>query len=95
MAAFLEGKERLRPEVDLWFSTSRVVMNSFRQEVKTLERFGRVIVDTCQVVTPVENKHKVTALNSAKAAFYMPKEGFGGQRIFFGSTWELLSHIAK
>jgi predicted aconitase len=95
MAAFLEGKERLRPEVDLWFSTSRVVMNSLRQEVKTLERFGRVIVDTCQVVTPVENKHKVTALNSAKAAFYMPKEGFGGQRIFFGSTWELLSHIAK
>lgn len=95
MAAFLEGKERVRPEVDLWFSTSRVVMSSLRQEVKTLERFGRVIVDTCQVVTPVENKHKVTALNSAKAAFYMPKEGFGGQRIYFGSTWELLSHISK
>jgi predicted aconitase len=95
MAAFLEGKERVRPNVDLWFSTSRVVMNSLRQEVATLERFGRVIVDTCQVVTPVENKHKVTALNSAKAAFYMPKEGFGGQRIYFGSTWELLSHISE
>jgi len=95
MAAFLDGRERVRPEVELWFSTSRVVMTSLRQEVGVLERFGRVIVDTCQVVTPVENKHKVTALNSAKAAFYMPKEGFGGQRIYFGSTWELLSHISR
>ncbi len=95
MAEYLEGRERIRPEVDLWFSTSRVVMTSLRQEVTALERFGRVIVDTCQVVTPVENLHKVTGLNSAKAAIYMPKEGFGGQRIYFGSTWELLDHISK
>jgi hypothetical protein len=85
----------VRPEVELWLSTSRVVAHSLRHEVEVLERFGRVIVDTCQVVTPVENRHKVTALNSAKAAFYMPKEGFGGQRIYYGSTLELLSWISR
>jgi hypothetical protein len=95
IATFFEGRERIRPNVDLWLSTSRVVAHSLRKEVQTIERFGYVIVDTCQVVTPVENKHKVTALNSAKAAFYMPKEGFGGQKIYFGTTQELLSHISR
>lgn len=95
MAAFLEPRERIRPDVAMWLSTSRVVAQSLRHEVQVLERFGRVIVDTCQVVTPVENKHKVTALNSAKAAFYMPKEGFGGQKIYYGGTEELLSWISR
>lgn len=95
IAGFLEDRERIRPEVELWLSTSRAVARSLRKEVQTIEKFGRVIVDTCQVVTPVENRHKVTAVNSAKAAFYMPKEGFGGQRIYFGSTEELLSHISR
>jgi predicted aconitase len=95
MAQFLEGRERIRPSVALWLSTSKVVAQSLRKEVQVIERFGRVIVDTCQVVTPVENKHKVTALNSAKAAFYMPKEGFGSQRICYGTTEELLSWISR
>jgi len=95
MAGFLEGRERIRPQVDMWFSTSKVVAHSLRKETQILEQFGRVLVDTCQVVTPVENKHKITALNSAKAAFYMPKEGFGGQKIYFGSTEELLSHVSR
>jgi predicted aconitase len=95
MAMFLESRERIRPNVELWMSTSKVVAQSLRKEVQIIERFGRVIVDTCQVVTPVENKHKVTALNSAKAAFYMPKEGFGSQRIVYGSTEELLSWISR
>jgi phosphomecalonate degydratase large subunit len=95
MATFLEDRERIRPGVDLWLSTSRVVAQSLRKEVQTIERFGHVIVDTCQVVTPVENKHKVTALNSAKAAFYMPKEGFGSQRVVYRSTEELLSWVSR
>jgi predicted aconitase len=95
IAAFLEPRERIRPNVALWLSTSKVVALSLRKEVQVIERFGRVIVDTCQVVTPVENKHKVTALNSAKAAFYMPKEGFGSQKIVYGSTEELLSWISR
>jgi predicted aconitase len=95
IATFLEGRERIRPNVDLWLSTSKVVAQSLRKEIQVIERFGRVIVDTCQVVTPVENKHKVTALNSAKAAFYMPKEGFGSQKIVYGGTEELLSWISR
>jgi predicted aconitase len=95
MATFLEGRERIRPNVALWLSTSKVVAHSLRKEVQIIERFGHVIVDTCQVVTPVENKHKVTALNSAKAAFYMPKEGFGSQKIVYGSTEELLAWISR
>lgn len=95
IATFLEPRERIRPNVELWLSTSKVVAHSLRKEVQIIERFGRVIVDTCQVVTPVENKHKVTALNSAKAAFYMPKEGFGSQRIVYGSTEELLAWISR
>lgn len=95
MATFLEGRERIRPGVDLWLSTSRVVAQSLRKEVQVIERFGHVLVDTCQVVTPVENKHKVTGLNSAKAAFYMVKEGFGSQRVFYGSTEELLSWVSR
>ncbi len=95
IAAFLEPRERIRPEVALWVSTSKVVAQSLRKEVQVIERFGRVIVDTCQVVTPVENKHKVTALNSAKAAFYMPKEGFGSQRVCYGATEDLLAWISR
>lgn len=95
IASFLEGRERIRPEVEMWLSTSKVVAHSLRKEVQVIERFGRVLVDTCQVVTPVENRHKVTALNSAKAAFYMPKEGFGSQRICYGSTEELLAWVSR
>ena len=49
---------------------------------------GKIVADTCMVVSPIEKLFSTTAVNSAKAAHYLP--GFCKQKVIFKSMEELL-----
>ncbi|MEF8832587.1 MAG: aconitase X, partial [Candidatus Thermoplasmatota archaeon] len=71
------GKQLKRKEKkdgpDLFVYTSRSVKEEAREAVAEIERFGKVISDTCMVVSPLEDRYDVAATNSGKAAAYLPK----------------------
>lgn len=94
IARKLEGIEIEKP---LWICTSRCVKR-MADEVGLTERIraagGRVVADTCMVVSPLEDiGYGCTGVNSAKAAHYLPS--FCGQRVVFLDTDELIRRIAK
>jgi predicted aconitase len=91
MARFLE-KRRPRKDCDVWFCTSRKVFSSCGQQVAVLKRFGKVLCDTCMVVSPIERMYSSTATNSGKAMVYLPT--LGRQDASFRTTRELLEAIS-
>jgi len=90
LATYLEGKTK-KSDVEVWFCTSKGVYLRCPKERAVLERFGKVLCDTCMVVAPIEGVHKVTASNSAKACSYLP--GLCSQKVLCGSQRELLELI--
>ncbi|MCX6650823.1 MAG: aconitase X catalytic domain-containing protein [Methanomassiliicoccales archaeon] len=90
LAAKLDGKVK-KGDVEVWFCTSKGVWLRCPKERAVLERFGKVLCDTCMVVAPIEGLHKVTASDSAKACAYLP--GLCSQKVFCGSQRELLEMI--
>jgi hypothetical protein len=95
VAARLRGK-RPRPDGPmLWVCTSKEVKKRAQEAVKVIERFGRVLTDTCMVVAPVERVAKTTATNSGKAACYLPMGAFCSQRVVYGNMAELLDLVAE
>ncbi|MBS3817269.1 MAG: aconitase X catalytic domain-containing protein [Candidatus Thermoplasmatota archaeon] len=73
VADLLEGKQKKEETPDLYIYTSRKVKDRSQEAVKIIEKFGKVITDTCMVVSPLEEKYRVAATNSGKAAAYLPK----------------------
>lgn len=90
LASFLDGK-RKRVDTEVWFCTSRTVKTWCPKESAVLERFGKVLCDTCMIVAPIESRHKCTATNSAKACAYLP--GLCGQQVVCGSWKSLLEGV--
>jgi predicted aconitase len=93
LACKLEGKRLRKP---LWICTSR-----FTKEAATRMGFteliekagGKVVADTCTVVSPIERMgYRTTAVNSGKAASYLP--GFCKQQVVFKRLDELLEGYA-
>jgi predicted aconitase len=82
IAKKLEGKRLKKP---LWVCTSRMVKEAANRMgfTRTIEGAGgRVLADTCMVVAPIEDMgYKTTAVNSGKAANYLP--GFCKQNVVF------------
>ena len=72
IAAFLKGKKKKNPSVEIWFCTSSKVREECPEEVKIMEQFGPVLADTCMVVAPIEGTFQRTGTNSAKAGNYLP-----------------------
>ncbi|NIP34753.1 MAG: DUF521 domain-containing protein, partial [Thermoplasmata archaeon] len=56
------------------------------EAVKIIEGFGKVLVDTCMVVAPIDEVASSTATNSGKAATYLPLDAFCGQKVLYRST---------
>lgn len=71
MAEFLRGKEK-KKDIEIWFCTSSDVRERCASDVKILEKFGKVLADTCMVVAPIESNFSRTGTNSAKAGNYLP-----------------------
>jgi len=82
---------RLAPGTELWVCSNRKVIQDTAPAVEILRKAGaKVIQDTCMVVAPLGDQFSVTAVNSAKAAFYIGRKSFSGQKVVFGTTEELV-----
>jgi predicted aconitase len=88
----LEGKKLKKP---LWVCTSRMVKEAANRMgfTQTIEAAGgKILADTCMVVSPIEDMgYKTTAVNSGKAANYLP--GFCKQNVVFSRLDNLLEKI--
>lgn len=91
LASLLDGKKKRSDAPEVWFCTSRTVRTWCPKESQVLERFGKVVCDTCMIVAPIEGNHKCTATNSAKACTYLPS--LCSQKVVCGSYAELLERI--
>ncbi len=93
LAEKLEGKRLRKP---LWICTARATKRAAEGMglVDAIERAGgKVVADTCAVVAPIERMgFKCTAVNSGKAASYLP--GFCKQAVVFRSIDEILGMMA-
>jgi predicted aconitase len=90
IAKRLDGKKKNK-DIEVWFCTSEAVAIKCPKEKAVLERFGKVVCDTCMVVAPIESNHKVTASNSCKACNYLP--GLCNQKCLCESTETLMEMI--
>jgi predicted aconitase len=91
LASMLDGKKRRSDAPEIWFCTSRTVKTWCPKEVAVLERFGKVLCDTCMIVAPIEGIHTCTATNSAKACSYLP--GLCSQKVVCDSSARLLEAV--
>jgi hypothetical protein len=88
----LDGRKLKKP---LWICTSRMVKEAanrmgFTQIIETAG--GRIVADTCMVVSPIEDLgYKTTGVNSGKAANYLP--GFCKQNVVFSKLDTLIEKI--
>jgi len=88
IANIVKGRKAKKP---FWICTSRAVKEvAMRMGLDKViqEAGGKIVADTCMVVSPIEKLFKTTAVNSAKAAHYLP--GFCKQKVVFGNMEELL-----
>lgn len=89
LACKVEGKKLKKP---LWICTSRSTKETAGRMGfnKIIEQAGgKVVADTCAVVSPIERMgFKTTGVNSGKAANYLP--GFCRQQVVFKSLDDLL-----
>ena len=88
----LEGKKLTK---HLWVCTSRMVKEAANRMgfTQTIEAAGgKVVADTCMVVSPIEDMgYKTTGVNSGKAANYLP--GFCKQNVVFSKLDTLLEKV--
>jgi predicted aconitase len=95
-AALLPLLEGLRPQVPVYVSTGRYVLEQVREKgwLGPIERAGvQVVVDTCTYVTSVmQSPQGAVMTNSAKWAYYAP--GNLGVEVVFGSLEECVRSAA-
>ncbi|MBS3781057.1 MAG: aconitase X catalytic domain-containing protein [Candidatus Thermoplasmatota archaeon] len=77
---------------DLFVYTSRRVKEESNEAVAEIERFGKVISDTCMVVSPLEDNYNVAATNSGKAAAYLPR--LANQEVIYADLKTLMEMIS-
>lgn len=94
LAEKLAGKKLKKP---IWICTSRVMKEAAIRMgyVDIIEKAGgRVVADTCMVVSPIEDMGFGTVgVNSGKAANYLP--GFCNQKVVFHNVDELVKRCLK
>ena len=92
VAGKLEGRKLRKP---LWVCTSRMVKEAANRMgfTQTIEKAGgKVLADTCMVVSPIEDiGYKTTGANSGKAANYLPS--FCKQNVVFSRLDTLIEQI--
>jgi predicted aconitase len=83
---------RRKGDAEVWFCTSRCTAAKCPRELEVLGRFGKVVCDTCMVVTPIEERFHTTATNSGKACSYLPT--LCSQKVVYRTTKGLLEMIS-
>ncbi len=93
LAEKLAGIKLKRP---IWICTSRLMKEAAERMgfVEIIEKAGgRVVADTCMVVSPIEDMgYRITGVNSGKAANYLP--GFCEQHVVFHDIDELIRRLS-
>lgn len=89
--------ENAKFNAEVWVCTS-IHMKSIADRMgytKIIEDAGgKVVVDTCMVVAPIEDMgYKNVATNSGKAATYLP--GFCKSNVIYGTTYEILKKATE
>ena len=92
LASLVKGRRKVK-DTDVWFCTSREVVNRCPKEVRELERIGKVVCDTCMIVTPIEGVYRCTATNSCKACNYLPT--LCSQKVVCESAESLLESVMQ
>lgn len=92
IASMLKGRHAREGAV-LWVCTSRRAKEEASDAVSTIERFGKVLCDTCMVVSPIEKIFSATATNSGKAALYLSRPDFCSQQVILDPLEELLKRV--
>ncbi|UCG70863.1 MAG: aconitase X catalytic domain-containing protein [Thermoplasmata archaeon] len=94
LADKVQGKSLKKP---VWICTSRMVKEAAQRMGfnDTIEKAGgKIVADTCCVVSPIEQMgYKTTAVNSGKAANYLP--GFCKQEVVFKDIDQLIQGASK
>lgn len=81
--------ETHRPRVPVWAFTSRTVAERAAEAVKRIRDLGgKVVLDTCPEVMPLDLFAKRVGSPSAKAAVYLPS--LSGQRVLIDDSEELM-----
>lgn len=88
------GKGARRSGAELWLCTSGDVIRRAARDVAFIRSVGGlVLADTCMVVAPLERRFRTTATDSGKAAYYLPTERYGNQKMVYGTTGEVLAYF--
>jgi len=94
LADKLEGRKLKKP---LWICTSKAMRDAAKMMglAERIEKAGgRIVSDTCMVVSPIESMgYKTTAVNSGKAANYLP--GFCKQKVVFQNMDEIIRRLEE
>ena len=94
IAKKLEGRTVRRP---LWVCTSRVIKKQAEDSgaaARIEQAGGRLVADTCMVVSPIEKMgYSTVAVDSGKAAAYLP--GFCQQQVMFKDLDELVEEACR
>lgn len=88
VARRVDGRTLRKP---LWICTSRAMKETAERMglLDIIEKAGgKIVADTCMVVSPIEKLFGTTAVNSGKAAHYLP--GFCKQKVVFANINDLL-----
>ncbi len=90
LASILKCKSK-KTDIDVWFCTSKATRKRCPKEIDVLERFGKVLCDTCMVVAPIEDHYSCSATNSAKACNYLPT--LCSQKVVCASAADLMKMV--
>ncbi len=95
IAEFVKGKEK-KKSVEFWIFTARSVWENHKDLVKIIEEFGgKVMVDTCVVVSNAGKIFHKIGTTSGKAAFYLSKDKFGGAEVTVEDLYTLLRSVVE
>ena len=95
IAKFVKGKKKKRG-VEFWVFAARSVWENHKDLIKIIENFGgKVMVDTCVVVSNAGKIFHKIGTTSGKAAFYLSKDKFGGAEVVVEDLYTLLRSVIE
>lgn len=95
IAEFVKGRKK-KSDVELWIFAAKSVLENHKDLVKVIENFGgKVMIDTCVVVSNAGKIFNKIGTTSGKAAFYLSKEKFGGAEVIVEDLYTLLRSVVE
>ncbi len=73
---------------ELWACTSKTARDQAPEAVKAINRHGKVLCDTCVIVSSIEDFSETVATNSGKASTYLPS--LCKQKIMFAEMEKMI-----